>query len=232
MKRQILVIALVGMMLLSVSGMVLADPPSTPEKPMGPSRGRVDERIKISVNNTVDPEGDDLFYRFDFGDGVQSPWIGPYESGDDKVAKEHYQWKKPGDYTVTVTAKDDPDGDGDPSDGTESSPSPPLEIHIDHLEINNIRGGFGISADIKNAGQLSKDVNWTIELIGGTFPGFHINKFYSGVVEPLGPQDSQTITASPIFALGNFDIKITAKCAGEQIEEMVQGKAIFFYVLV
>jgi hypothetical protein len=231
MKR-ILSIAIVCMILLGISGIVLADPPSAPEKPMGPTVGRVKQRILISVNNTVDPEGDNIFYKFDFGDGVESPWIGPYESGDDKIVKEHHQWKAPGDYVVTVTAKDDPDGDGDPIDGTESAPSEPLNIHIDMLEINRITGGFGISAQIKNAGEMSKDVHWTLELIGGTIPGFHINKFYEGDVEPLGPSESQTITASPIFALGNFDIKITAECAGESIEEMVQGKALFFYVII
>ena len=230
--KQLLSIAIVGLLLLGLSGVVVAAPPSTPEKPMGPTRGQVKQRIQISVNNTIDPDGDDIFYKFDFGDGVESPWIGPFTSGKERVAKEYYQWSTPGDYEVTVTAKDDPDGDGDPNDGTESMVSEPLSIHIDMLEISDPVGGFGITTQIKNAGQLAKDVNWSIELIGGTIPGFHINKYYEGDIEPLRPDESQTISASPIFALGNFDVKITAECAGEYVEKIVQGTALFFYIII
>ncbi len=196
--------------------------PTTPEI-KGPERGRVNITYLFTVDNVEDPEGDDIYYQFQFGDGTITPWIGPFISGEDiKIPLEH-AWKKPGDYTVHVQAKD--------MRGT-TTPSVTQDIHIDFLEINAVSGGLGISAMIKNAGHFSKDINWTVELIGGTFPGFHINKRMSGSLESVNPGESTVAQTPMIVALGKFKIVITATCPGEKITETFNGTALFFYMII
>ena len=78
------------------------NPPSTPEI-TGP------DRVKKSVNYlykavSVDPEGDDLFYFFDWGDGTTSGWFGPYHSG--ATTASAHSWNKTGDVLVKVKTKD------------------------------------------------------------------------------------------------------------------------------
>jgi hypothetical protein len=52
----------------------------------------------------TEPEGDQLLYRWAFGDGDSSVWMGPYNSGETCVAE--HQWAVPGQYNVKVLAKD------------------------------------------------------------------------------------------------------------------------------
>jgi hypothetical protein len=69
----------------------------------GPGVGR----IGVSYNFTIfitDPDGDDLFYLWEWGDGDSSGWLGPYASGQPVVAS--HAWSKEGTYTILVRAKD------------------------------------------------------------------------------------------------------------------------------
>ena len=51
-----------------------------------------------------DPEGDQVFYQWDWGDGNMSDWFGPYEFGEH--AETTYQWAQNGSYDIKVRAKD------------------------------------------------------------------------------------------------------------------------------
>ncbi|UCD12958.1 MAG: hypothetical protein JSW60_05165, partial [Thermoplasmatales archaeon] len=55
-------------------------PPEKPEQPDGPSEGITDIEYTFS-SSTTDPEGDKIYYKFEWGDGTDSEWVGPYESG-------------------------------------------------------------------------------------------------------------------------------------------------------
>jgi parallel beta-helix repeat protein len=52
----------------------------------------------------VDPEGDDVFFYIDWGDGSYEEWIGPYESNEE-VTVSHI-WEEQGIYTIMAQAKD------------------------------------------------------------------------------------------------------------------------------
>jgi hypothetical protein len=52
----------------------------------------------------VDPDGDDILYMFDWGDGTNSGWLGPYASGITITAS--HKWTSSGIYLVKVKAKD------------------------------------------------------------------------------------------------------------------------------
>lgn len=80
--------------------------PSTPTVTGTPS-GRPGIPYTFSATST-DPEGDQIYYWFDWGDGTNSGWLGPYMSG--MTANTAHTWTSKGTYTVKVKAKDDPGG--------------------------------------------------------------------------------------------------------------------------
>jgi hypothetical protein len=87
--------------------------PNKPEKPSGPITGKTGEEYTFSTS-TTDPNGDDVFYWFDWGDGNNSGWLGPYNSGNEGSAS--YNWSVPGNYEIKVKAKDVYDFESDWSD--------------------------------------------------------------------------------------------------------------------
>ncbi len=80
-----------------------SDPPLKPAKPSGSISGGVGQEY-IYTTSTTDPEGDKIYYLFDWGDDTTSSWIGPYNSGDTASGKK--TWTKSGTYIIRVVAKD------------------------------------------------------------------------------------------------------------------------------
>ncbi len=78
-------------------------PPNTPERPTGPADGSFKDTHEFTTSS-VDPDLDDLYYQFDWGDGTYSAWVGPYDSGE-QISVEH-KWDERGDYQVRVKCKD------------------------------------------------------------------------------------------------------------------------------
>lgn len=99
-------------------------PPETPVTPTGPSFGIVKRNSSITTS-TTDPDGNQILYEFEFGDGSFSDWIGPNESGVPCTVL--HQWEAPGKHAVRVRAQD--------IYGFTSNWSDPLEIRV-------IRGTF------------------------------------------------------------------------------------------
>jgi hypothetical protein len=52
----------------------------------------------------IDPDGDEVHYFIDWGDGTNSGWIGPYASGE-QITKSHI-WSTKGSYAIKAKAKD------------------------------------------------------------------------------------------------------------------------------
>jgi hypothetical protein len=80
-----------------------SDAPVQPSKPVGPNLGIWHMEYAFS-SSTTDPNGDQIFYLFDWGDGSNSGWLGPYNSGQ-SVTGRHI-WTVLGTYAVKVKAKD------------------------------------------------------------------------------------------------------------------------------
>lgn len=99
--------------------------PEKPSKPTGSSSGKINREQTYSSVGT-DLNGDMIYYLFDWDDGTDSGWVGPYNSGEIGSAK--HTWTTKGDYDIRVKVKDDPNADGDLSDGDESDWSDPLPI--------------------------------------------------------------------------------------------------------
>lgn len=94
-------------------------PPYTPNKPVGPTTGEKGIKYAYSSSST-DPDGDQIYYMWDWGDGSRSEWIGPFKSGE-SVTTTH-AWNKEGVYNVRVKARDEK--------GKESGWSEPLRVTI------------------------------------------------------------------------------------------------------
>jgi len=77
--------------------------PQKPQTPTGPTSGTVDETCTY-ITMTTDPDGEDLYYFFDWGDGTDSGWIGSIESGNN--CEGTIQFTKKGTYSIMVKAKD------------------------------------------------------------------------------------------------------------------------------
>jgi len=88
-------------------------PPEKPDKPTGAEQGKPDIEYTFSTS-TSDPEGDDIYYMWDWGDGNYSDWVGPFSSGDN--CEQSYSWSSEGEYQIRVKAKDDFYGESEWSD--------------------------------------------------------------------------------------------------------------------
>lgn len=87
-------------------------PPDTPSRPSGPTTGRTGTSYTYT-SSTTDDTGP-VYYRFDWGDGTDSGWLGPYDPG--AVAAADYTWSSDGNYSIRVRAKDGEDAESDWSD--------------------------------------------------------------------------------------------------------------------
>ena len=80
-----------------------SEPPVTPVKPVGPALGIWHVEYTYTSHST-DPEGEDIYYLFDWGDGSNSGWLGPFASGQNVIGT--YTWTELGTYEVKVKARD------------------------------------------------------------------------------------------------------------------------------
>ena len=70
---------------------------------LGPGMGRPGENYTFSLRVT-DPEGDDVYVNWDFGDGTVSGWLGPYPSGS--TCGVTHAWASEGVYQMLVKLRD------------------------------------------------------------------------------------------------------------------------------
>jgi hypothetical protein len=79
-------------------------PPNKPSVPSGKVNGKSGVSYTYS-STTTDPDGDQIQYLFDWGDGQTSPWTSPVNSGLPSSAS--YSWSR-GSYQIKVKARDVP----------------------------------------------------------------------------------------------------------------------------
>jgi len=94
------------------------NPPNDPEI-TGPTSGKAGIEYTYS-SSTTDPDGDQVYYWFDWDDDTNSEWVGPLISGATGSAK--HTWTSQGNYQIKVKAKD--------TNGAESDLSDPLVVSM------------------------------------------------------------------------------------------------------
>jgi parallel beta-helix repeat protein len=102
-------------------------PPNKPNKPSGQIKGKIGQNYSYTTS-TTDPEGDQLYYNWSWGDGTYSGWIGPYNNGE--IINKSHSWMNKGNYYIKVKAKD--------IFGIESDWSDPLEFSTIKKKVINI----------------------------------------------------------------------------------------------
>jgi len=100
----------------------------------GPSKGGVGKEQEFEVSST-DPDGDDVYYYIDWGDGKVLDWDGPYNSGD-KITKKH-TFNEETDYTIKVKAKDVYDLESDWAQLVFSAPKTKMKLVLLFEDILN-----------------------------------------------------------------------------------------------
>jgi len=93
--------------------------PETPEKPDGTTKGKPNVEYVFTTSSS-DPDNDQIFYKWSWGDGNFSSWYGPYNSNE--TVSANHTWNAKGTYFVKVKAKD--------VDGLESQWSDTLSVSI------------------------------------------------------------------------------------------------------
>ena len=78
-------------------------PPNKPQKPQGEANGKINKNYTYSTT-TIDSNGDNVYYMWDWGDNTTTGWIGPFKSGE--TVKVSHIWKEKGIYKIRVKAKD------------------------------------------------------------------------------------------------------------------------------
>ena len=116
-------------------------PPNTPLAPTGPNSGTPGTSYDFTAT-TTDPDGDDVAFKFDWGDGNESDWTGFVDSG--ASASASHSWVSDGTYEVKAKAKD--------TQGAESGWSETHQIVISRpdLTINSIS---------PDAAQVDEEIN-------------------------------------------------------------------------
>jgi len=82
----------------------VGDAPNVPSAPSGETDGIHKTTYSYSASTTDPNSGDRVYYLFDWDDGTDSGWRGPYDSGVAGSASKN--WNSPGTYDVKVKAKD------------------------------------------------------------------------------------------------------------------------------
>jgi hypothetical protein len=187
-----------------------------PEKPIlaGPSSGIEGEELTFSAT-TTDFDGDGLYYKFNWGDGNLSNWIGPYESG--VTMQTSYVWPEIGEYDVIVSAKDTNNSQGDWSD--------PLAVTInDNLppEKPTISGpliaqtGKSLEFTFQSTDPEGFDIYYNIMWGDGTYEDY-IGPYASGEEAVV----NHTYTES-----GSFNIVVKARDSAGEKSPQTQYKII------
>ncbi len=86
----------------ALTALLLQNQPPDQPKITGPGKGKI--KVATTLNfTTTDPDGDEVYYLIDWGDGANSS-VGPYPSGD--IIPQSHTWTKKGTYTIKAKAKD------------------------------------------------------------------------------------------------------------------------------
>jgi hypothetical protein len=88
---------------LVLQGINVEGKPDKPLTPSGPLNGKLGKEYTYTTS-TTDPDDDQLYYMWDWGDGTFSDWIGPYSSGAE--CSESHIWNNRGGFNMKVKAKD------------------------------------------------------------------------------------------------------------------------------
>jgi glucose/arabinose dehydrogenase len=107
----------------------------------------------------------------------------------------------------------------------------PISMQTPQIEIEVINGGTGVSAIIKNIGNVDAvDVNWSIELVGGVI---FIGKSKQDVISSIPRNGSEAVDIPLVIGFGKTLITVTAEpFDGEEVIKSVMARVIAISVKI
>jgi nitroreductase len=205
-------VAMVG----HTNGSTQNNPPLTPTL-TGPSSGQRGILYNFTVV-TTDPDGDDIYYFLDWGDGANSGWTGPFPSG--MMATLNHIWSQPGTYTIQAKARD--------THSLESSwTSLEMTIGGPVLELE-MKGGLGITVIINNTGTAdATNISWEIAFDGGLIIPHQI----TGAIQELGIGEQYKLRPL-VLGLGKKTITVSLTADDGVTAEKIATGFFFMFIVV
>lgn len=178
--------------------------------------GPVNAKIKVATAynfTTIDPDGDNVSYFIDWGDGTNSSWIGPYSSG--ATVTQSHTWTTKGIYIIEAKAEDIYGYESDWGTFIVTIEGVPI------LKIQNVTGGLlKAKTSIKNIGtDPATNIHWTFGSANGT-------------ISSLVPGQERKITSGMLIGFGKKVLKITANCTGRSDSKDQDVMLIFIFILI
>jgi len=196
-------------------------PPEIPQRPEGLTEGLTGAEYTFSTT-TTDPEGEHVYYLWDWGDETSSGWLGPFDSGE--VAEASHSWTEAENYEIRVKAKDIYNHESDWSDSLKI-----FIVDVPILEISDISGSLvKVRAVIRNNGSADAvSVNWNITFDGGFIL---LGKKTTGKVITIPPGEEVTIISDPIFGIGKTVVRVTAEISGSSDAKEQEAFVLLFFI--
>jgi len=196
------------------------NPPNEPSI-LGQTTCQLNETIEFEIV-TVDPEDQQIKYLIDWGDGTNSSWIGPYNSGES--INVNHKWNKRGNHEIKVKAMDFYEFESDWSN--------PFSVLVTAPEIEIIKstgGFFSMDTKITNVGDYAAtDVQWSLYISDA--PLIHGSQIH-GTKNALEPDEYFTINSNPIFGLGKTDVKIEVSSSNCNLVSKEFDISVFFFYI-
>ncbi len=219
---------------------VVNQPPFTPRLVKSPLNAGIGFTLNFTAVS-ADPEGDNLYFQWQWGDGRSTTWRGPYAYGDAVVCSN--VWIHQGTYSVRARARD--------SSGATSSWCAPIivsvapQIHLDCMKpgfmyfyLWGFDQAFGYTPVLDEYG---------MSVLFSTMAGAYVNATVSAAVaradftiENVMTHDSATVTDTNMsdgcdayFDLNNGFYKTTASAYdvnGNLIDKHTQNLTLFLLV--
>jgi len=157
--------------------------------------------------------------------GGYEPYTWLWDFGDESTSTDQnptHVYTTPGNYSITLTVYD-----AIQQTATDTATATIIQVFEPELQITSLKGGFGISAVIKNTGTApATDVQWTINVTGLVFP-----KAKSGSETSIAMGATAT-AAAKVLGLGSTTITVKATCAeGKSATKTATAKVFLFFVL-
>jgi fimbrial isopeptide formation D2 family protein/uncharacterized repeat protein (TIGR01451 family) len=183
---------------------VLLNNPPCPPDITGDTFGEPGDELVFYVKG-IDPEENDIYYKIDWGDGTQTDWLGPYNSGEG-ITQMHI-WEVEDVYSVRAKSKDDPHEE-------ESQWSLyPVEVTIEKIPRSldvELRLGFqrGLTFEIENTGEGEvTDINWSITVTRrGLIKRVLLDEHET--IPQLDPNEDTTVKKLPKFGFWLIEVKL------------------------
>jgi len=131
--------------------------PNTPPTPTGSDTGTPGTFYTFTTT-TTDPDGDQVAYKFDWGDGTQSGWTSYVNSGE--AASQSHSWSNEGTYSVKTKAKDTQDAESGWSDAHQIviAKAPEKDLTITSISPDAAQVDEEVNIIVTVANQGSEDV--------------------------------------------------------------------------